>query len=299
MSKRLPTVAQLQAVEAAARHLSFLKAAEELHVTAPAISHRVRDYESLTGMTLFERDIRKIHLTTVGKQILPSIQKILAELTDLSHTSRSKQIKQRRLKVAVPPMLFSQLILPNLADFYRHNPNSDFEFEVTQNNRELKKYDLVTLYGFSPTKSWFREKLMTATLVAVYSRRVHRSIPTKDRTQFLLQHCSLIHFSYAPELWTASIERFDVDKSRIVPGLTVNSMGQAVIAAKSGLGIAIAVKELIEEDLQQGTLLLCPEIKLGQSAFYLSRPRKSASSELDGLRRWIKQLAIDRSKSLC
>ena len=74
MHKPMPPLNALRAFEVAARHLSLTKAAQELHVTAGALSHQIRGLEALLGLKLFERRVRSIGLTPAGKLLYPGLQ---------------------------------------------------------------------------------------------------------------------------------------------------------------------------------------------------------------------------------
>ena len=74
MSRPLPPLNALRAFEAAARHLSMAKAAEELNVTAGALSHQIRGLEALLGLELFERGVRSIALTGAGARLYPGLR---------------------------------------------------------------------------------------------------------------------------------------------------------------------------------------------------------------------------------
>src|SRR6476661_6728423 len=82
MHKPMPPLTALRAFEAAARHLSLTKAAEELHVTAGALSHQIRGLEESLGVQLFERRVRSIALTAAGKLLYPGLQTGFTQIRD-------------------------------------------------------------------------------------------------------------------------------------------------------------------------------------------------------------------------
>ena len=87
MSRRLPPLNSLRAFEAAARHLSFKKAAEELHVTPAAVSHQIRALEEYCGTQLFHRLARALRLTKAGQAALPLLREGFDKLTTTVETS--------------------------------------------------------------------------------------------------------------------------------------------------------------------------------------------------------------------
>src|SRR5258706_15491133 len=82
MHMPMPPLNALRAFEAAARHLSLTKGAQELHVTAGALSHQIRGLEELLGVKLFERRVRAIALTPAGKLLYPRLQTGLAPIRE-------------------------------------------------------------------------------------------------------------------------------------------------------------------------------------------------------------------------
>ena len=101
--QRLPPLHDLIAFEAAARHVSFLRASEELHVTQSAVSHRIRSLEDLLGVPLFIRINRNIALTSFGERYVADVREILARLE--TATQRLKNDTRERLRISAAPAL--------------------------------------------------------------------------------------------------------------------------------------------------------------------------------------------------
>jgi len=96
------TIRQLQVFVCAARHLSFARAAEEMHLTQPAISMQVKELESAVGLPLFDRGGRRIALTTPGEYFLVHARRMLAALKDAADTmARMKGVESGRLTIGI------------------------------------------------------------------------------------------------------------------------------------------------------------------------------------------------------
>src|SRR5512136_1085583 len=96
------TIRQLQVFASAAKHLSFARAAEELHLTQPAVSMQIKELEGAVGLPLFERGGRKVTLTTPGEYFLVHARRMLAALKDADDTmARMKGVEAGRLTIGI------------------------------------------------------------------------------------------------------------------------------------------------------------------------------------------------------
>ena len=120
----MPPLNALRAFEAAARHLSLTRAAEELHVTAGALSHQIRGLEDLLGLKLFERHVRSIALTSAGKQLYPGLQTAFVHIRD-AVAGLSNAADDRVLVISTPPGLTAKWLAPRLYRFSAAHPEID------------------------------------------------------------------------------------------------------------------------------------------------------------------------------
>ncbi len=124
------TIRQLQVFTCAARHLSFARAAEELHLTQPAISMQIKELEIVVGLPLFDRGGRKITLTTPGEYFLVHARRMLAALKDAADTmARMKGVESGRLTIGI--VSTTKYFVPRLlAEFRREHPAIELRLEV-------------------------------------------------------------------------------------------------------------------------------------------------------------------------
>jgi DNA-binding transcriptional LysR family regulator len=124
------TIRQLQVFVCAARHLSFARAAEELHLTQPAISMQIKELESVVGLPLFDRGGRRISLTTPGEYFLVHARRMLAALKDADDTmARMKGVESGRLTIGI--VSTAKYFVPRLlAEFRREHPAVELRLEV-------------------------------------------------------------------------------------------------------------------------------------------------------------------------
>src|ERR1700704_3021729 len=124
MHTPMPPLNALRAFEAAARHLSLTRAAQELHVTAGALSHQIRGLEDLLGLKLFERHVRSIALTSAGRQLFPGLQTGFGHIRD-AVAGLTEANNERILVISTPPGLTAKWLAPRLYRFSAAHPETD------------------------------------------------------------------------------------------------------------------------------------------------------------------------------
>jgi DNA-binding transcriptional LysR family regulator len=131
------TFRQLRVFTAVARHLSFVRAAEELGLSAPAVSMQIKELETETGLKLFDRSKRAVSLTTAGEYVLASTQRVLAAMRDAEDmVARFRGLKTGLLDVAM--VSTAKYFLPRLlAEFHRENPGIEIRLQVTDNREGI------------------------------------------------------------------------------------------------------------------------------------------------------------------
>jgi DNA-binding transcriptional LysR family regulator len=131
------TLRQLRVFAAVARHLSFLKAADELHLTPPAVSMQVRELEQQVGLPLFDRTGKRVGLTTTGEYLLSYVMKILATLKDAEDAvARLAGLKGGRLSIGM--VSTAKYFLPRLlTQFHAQHPDVQIGISVSPNREQL------------------------------------------------------------------------------------------------------------------------------------------------------------------
>ena len=130
MVHRIPPLKQLFAFEAAARHQSFKKAAEELHVTHAAISHQVRALEEQLGRQLFHRKTRQVVLTEAAKPFAQRLSEAFGTIAEAVEAMEHKQL-DGRLTLSVAPFYGNRMLMPRLARFRAAFPQIELDIQMT------------------------------------------------------------------------------------------------------------------------------------------------------------------------
>ena len=134
---RLPPPHDLLAFEAAARHMSFLKASDELHVTQSAVSHRIKSLEEFLGVALFIRINRNIALTSFGERYLAEVKSALAALD--AATANLKGSTRVRLRISAAPALGAKWLVARLAGFQRVHPQIELAVSSSYDLELIKR----------------------------------------------------------------------------------------------------------------------------------------------------------------
>src|SRR6476661_5197117 len=129
MKRTLPPLNGLRAFEAAARHMSFTDAAEELSVTQAAISHQVRGLEQRLGLKLFVRRNRSLLLSEAGQAYLPSVRGAFDQLNEATEKLLQKD-RGGHLTVTTTASFATKWLVPRLGGFQRSNPENDVRFST-------------------------------------------------------------------------------------------------------------------------------------------------------------------------
>jgi LysR family glycine cleavage system transcriptional activator len=259
MARRLPPLNALRAFEAAARHLSFTKAAEELFVTQAAVSHQIKALEAALDVQLFRRFNRRLMLTDAGQAYLPPLREALDGIA--AATDRLRAAEQTgSLKVSVLPSFAAKWLLPRLSRFRDRHP--DIDVLVSASNALVdfarEEVDIAIRYGFGSYPGLQVDFLMGDRIFPVCSPRLLESGPPLQVPSDLRHH-TLLHDADAlateSESWRIWLEAAGisgVDPSR-GPGFSDSSM--LLQAAIDGQGVALGRWALAALDLDAGRLV--------------------------------------------
>lgn len=145
MSRQLPALNPLRAFEAAARHLSFTRAAEELFVT---VSHQVKALEESLGITMFLRESKALVLTAAGKAYLPGVQEAFRQLAFATYQlHRERSIPA--LKINLPPTFATKWLIPRMKRFVQANQDIDLKISTSKHMVDFARedFDLAVRFG--------------------------------------------------------------------------------------------------------------------------------------------------------
>jgi LysR family glycine cleavage system transcriptional activator len=269
----------LRAFEAAARHLSFVRAAEELGVTQTAISHQIRLLEEYSGETLFHRRPRPLRLTEAGARLFPTIRDGLDAFAAGVAALKADR-KLERLRVTTTNAFASKWLAPRLPGWRRAHPRIALEIIGTDAVLDLAagEADLAIRYMHAPPTNALSEELFRDQFIAVCSPAILRNGAPIARLMDLKSH-TLIHCywptsdPHAPT-WARWLEWHrepgaDAPDLRDLDSLNFREELHSIDAALAGLGIIIISDALVAHELESGTLVKAMVASRQGYGFYL------------------------------
>jgi DNA-binding transcriptional LysR family regulator len=256
---RLPPLDLLLAFEAAARHLSFTRAADERAVTQSAISRQIRALEDDLGVELFARQHRALVLTAPGQKLLLACQSVLAQLRRTVSTLRAPNAREV-LALSTTPSFASYWLIPRLQSFTQANPGVDVRLDASYEVRDLRGdgFDIAVRYqraNASDGEHLFNETMLPVCAPAL--RRV-KDAPLKvpaDLGQHTLLDVEGMTGTGAPVDWMSWLQAHGVPELEPRSRLTFSSYNEVVAAAVAGQGVALGRRPLLDGLLRQRQLV--------------------------------------------
>lgn len=249
--QRLPPLNALRVFEAAARHLSFTKAAEELHVTQAAVSQQVRTLEEQLGLRLFRRLNRALLLTDEGQRYAVAIRGALEQIAEATARLRPAAVDDGSLTVSVMPSFAHKWLMPRLGRFLDRHPDISLRIHTS--------FDLVGFgsegihcavrHGPGRYEGLFTELLFAEQLTPVCAP----AIAARLRTPADLLREALLH-DYGTD-WLEWLAAAGVTEAPPPRGVEFLDSAMAMQAAVDGRGVVLGRTGLIRDDLESGRLV--------------------------------------------
>ncbi|WP_114196166.1 LysR substrate-binding domain-containing protein [Edaphovirga cremea] len=286
---RYPPMRALLAFEAAARLSSFTLAAAELSVTPGAISQQVKKLEEWLGAELFVRETRQLTITDVGEHYY---QQILLPLNQIAQASENVVNRQKRsVCISMPPSVAAKWFSPRMPLFMREFPLIELRLNATTALVDVDhgNVDVGICYydGQSP--------LLENTFLAPDECRVYCH-PGYQQTHNLLQpealsRATLLHTSLHPHWadWLALNTALSKSQIKAILAISFDQSLLAIEAAKRQQGVVLTSRLLVEEELQQGTLIELFDLpySTGQAFYLVNSCRKTLSADVIAVREWL------------
>jgi LysR family transcriptional regulator, glycine cleavage system transcriptional activator len=300
MARRLPPLNSLRAFDAASRHASFTRAAEELFVTQGAVSRQVAALEAWLKVQLFARSPRGIELTPKGAVFFRSVR---GALDQIEHGARQLQQKpdEKTLRLKVPPTFAIRWLVPRLALFHASEPALDVQITTSHQPVNFRREDVDACIhsDMHPLTDAQCFRLFGEMLLPVCSPALRARGPRLAKPGDLAQHvlvCSL-HRPRDWPTWLAAAGIRDIDGNH---GIKVENSALAYQAAIDGLGVVIAQRSFVEDDLKTGRLVAPFALEVpGDGAYYLAYPgERSKSDGVAAFETWIMREAAKTEEAL-
>jgi LysR family glycine cleavage system transcriptional activator len=277
MRPRLPPLNALKAFEAAARHESFTRAAEELCVTQGAVSHQVKALEAELAVKLFSRERQRLLITESGRDYLAVIRDALDRIA-----AGTERLIQRQsagvLTVSTSPDFAAKWLVHRLGHFAAAHPELDLRISATLHHVDFARedVDLAVRHGDGNWPGLDTMRLSAEQLFAVCTPKLlsgrRRLNQLADIPKFPLIHLD------SRTGWAKWLRGVGVDCADVTHGPVLNSASMVIDAAINGQGIALARTTLAAWDLLNGRLVRpFPESRPVSRTYWIVCPRAAAS----------------------
>ncbi|HEX2256984.1 MAG TPA: transcriptional regulator GcvA [Afifellaceae bacterium] len=286
MKLRLPPLNTLRLFEAAGRHLSFKKAAEELHVTPSAVSHGIQTLEAWLHVPLFHRTRRGLALTEAGTSYLPCVREALTLLAKGSDVLPGRQ-SGGTIAISSAPTFAARWLIPNLPRFRAEFPDIEVAIDTSYRRVEfpMDGVDVAIRVGQEPSGRLESILLVSESLFPVCSPR----LVSEMGHPLDLAAAPLIHVSTVSEDWPTWAEAAGVPGLDLGRGLRVDTIGMAFDAAIQGLGVMVGRAPLVDSDIAAGRLVQCHPVAVPATrGHWLVYPREAIErAEVAAFTSWI------------
>ncbi|MGI9463136.1 MAG: LysR substrate-binding domain-containing protein [Aestuariivirgaceae bacterium] len=276
LKSRLPPLDNLIAFEAAARLLSFTRAAGELNVTQAAVSQQIRNLEQVLGLKLFERAHRSVRLTTAGREYQHTVSSTLRDLANATGDIKLSETRPR-LTVACDQSIAALSLMPRLLCFQQAHPAVTLRVIASDNTADCLADDVhvAVLHGAGSWPRFDCERLFDEEIFPVCSPAfVDQSGPIGNLTQLAASRLlNLDDEQWNWMNWRVWFSRNGVDLPFEHRSFEINSYPLLIEAAKNGHGVALGWRNLVDRELACGALVKpIDQSVVSDFAYYLVWP---------------------------
>lgn len=285
MPQPLPPLNALRAFESAARHLSFTRAADELHVTQAAISHQVKGLEERLGIKLFRRLPRQLLLTDEGQALLPDLRDAFNRLAHAVERISARSAAGTLTVSSMTTILMTWLV-PRLPRFQEAHPEIDVRLMTTQRLVDFTREDIDVAIRFG-TGKWpgvKSERMFGEVLTPLCGRR----FVDECKSPADLHKLPLIRSTEEDE-WPIWFAAAGVATTEVRRGPIFDSTKIAVQAAIDGLGIVMGPPTLFADDIAAGRLFqpFALAVETGKSYWFVVPENSAGRPKVKAFRDWI------------
>jgi LysR family transcriptional regulator, glycine cleavage system transcriptional activator len=297
MNRNLPGTRALRTFEAAARHLNFTRAADEVGLTPAAVSYQIKEIEDQLGIVLFARTSRSIQLTPAGAVLLEATTDALETLQRAAGRARRIARDSNQLRLTVGPRFATHWLLPRLPKFKAAHPGLELTFDITDQVRDFDRddVDIAIRFGAGTYAGTRSHPLFDAVVAAVCSPTLLAHAPALQTPRDLFGHtlcyvnCKVNDVDWPNwRMWMDAAGVRDFDDSQCVAFADSSHVVQAIL---DGNAVGLVELAMIAGDLARGRLVKLFDIGLSPApgfAYHLVYPDSSGEdSRVAAFRDWM------------
>jgi len=291
--RRLPSLNQLRAFEAAARHESIKLGAEELCVTSTAVGHQIKALEQFLNTQLFHRKTRKIELTDQGRELAAKVGQAMDLLESAVVKARKSELSGT-LKITVAPFFGNRWLLPRLPEFHAKYPDIEIKPFLSFDYADLEKsgFDAAVRYGAGNWEGLSSTPIFRDRIRPVCAPQLVQGIelPMAARDVLGLPLASAQRW---PDDWMAWAEAVGVEIAESLEAVEYESRAFMFDAALSGQAVILADPRMTAADEQAGRLVhLHPLTAERPHGIYVVATKRNFDPRIDLFAEWLRQEAI-------
>jgi DNA-binding transcriptional LysR family regulator len=290
--RRLPSLDALKGFDAAARHLSFTRAASELSLTQSAISRQVQTLEEQIGVRLFVRGVRKLTLTAEGERLHRAAAQALADLGEVCASLRAGQ-RRPRVTVSAAIGVAALWLVPRLGSFHERHPDVDVRLSADNRMVDLarEEVDVALRYGSPELMPEDAILLFDEVVFPVAAPEIARAFPAAPTAADLAATTLLAYVGETmPFLdWSPWLASLGLEKARPKSVIQFNQYDQLIRAAADGQGLALGRGPLVRQLIDKGRLapLMEARERVATRGYFLLRSAGTARAEVGDFVAWL------------
>ena len=271
-----------------AENKSFRDAAEQLFVTASAVSHQVKNLETELGKKLFERGTREVSLTRDGEMLFADLHPVIHLLDDIAVRHRSTSARSS-LRISVQPFFGSEQFVPRLQEFQELHP--DIDITVDTNDSSIERHpataDVSIRIFKAPPKGLDSVPLFPLRLIPAGSVGLYDNV--RVRAGKIVSEFPVVIHEKWPRAWQQWEKSSGIRLPRNPRSVTMDSMIAVARAAERGLGAALMPVDLSDGWFRDSSLvpLFEHELLTGDTYYFVSDPRSANRENASLLRKWV------------
>lgn len=288
MPRHRPPPLQLRpAFEAASRLLSFSRAAQELHVSASAVSQQIRQLEQWLETPLFHRLVRQVSLTPAGEQFAQTVTDMMHRYRQ-GHAQLVRSLDHPRLRLSVAPIVAHELLIPALGDFRQAHPDIDLQLDIRLElaNLDQGEVDAGIRFGLGAWPGLTSRPLRDCTVTLAAAPDLLARLPV--RTLDDLADHTLIHFRRETDDWALVAQALGLTRVPHRDTLMLDSELAALRGAEQGLGVMICVLPACLSWLRSGLLTpLFPPTPIEAGYHFVFKPQHTPQPTFEVAYQWL------------
>lgn len=290
-----PSMSLLLAFEAAARHESYTRAAEDLSLSQSAVSRQVQTLEQQLGISLFRREGRTVRLTQAGRSYAAELNIALGRVRAATLQALAHRVSGGALRLAILPTFGSKWLLPRLHDFYARHPGMTVHVHtrIGEIDFDTEELDAAVTVGTGHWPTLVAHPLQNEFLVGIArpDATPGRTAPGPD----WIPSQTLLSVASNRNAWTHWFSHYGLDHRLMKVGPSFELTSHLVQAVRAGIGVGLVPRTLVEEEIHRSELVEIGLPMESERSYFLVYPARNESlPALVAFRGWLESSRIER-----